>query len=53
MPLKAYGAIYPMKFGQERQLLVPQLIQASHDSYIEANRRSGINKIVGNEAVTC
>ncbi|MGE6793377.1 EAL domain-containing protein [Pseudomonas guineae] len=33
--------------GHNVKLLVPQDIRAHHDDYIEANRRTGINKIVG------
>ncbi|MGA8136302.1 MAG: EAL domain-containing protein [Pseudomonas gingeri] len=33
--------------GQNVSILVPQLIRAEHDGYIDANRRSGLNKIVG------
>lgn len=33
--------------GQNVRLLVPDMIRADHDSYIDANRRSGINRIVG------
>lgn len=33
--------------GRNVEQLVPKLIRPLHDSYIEANRRTGINKIVG------
>ena len=42
-----WGYTRDQVLGKNVNFLVPQLIQASHDSYIEANRRSGINKIVG------
>ena len=42
-----WGYTRDQVMGKNVNFLVPQLIQASHDSYIEANRRSGINKIVG------
>lgn len=33
--------------GRNVEQLVPKLIRPLHDSYIDANRRTGINKIVG------
>ncbi len=33
--------------GQNVKMLVPRAIQASHDSYVDANRHTGVDKIVG------
>lgn len=33
--------------GENVKMLVPQAIQSSHDEYVNANRRTGIDKIVG------
>lgn len=33
--------------GQNVKMLVPKLFQSNHDQYINANRQSGIDKIVG------
>ena len=33
--------------GRNVKMLVPQMIQSRHDGYVEANRRSGQDKIVG------
>ncbi len=33
--------------GQNVRMLVPEVHQADHDSYVNANRETGINKIVG------
>lgn len=44
---KLWGYEQEEVIGQNVSLLVPQLIRADHDSYIDANRRTGLNKIVG------
>lgn len=33
--------------GKNVKMLVPQSIQSNHDSYVNANRTTGVNKIVG------
>ena len=33
--------------GRNVKMLVPQQIQSNHDSYVNANRTTGVNKIVG------
>ncbi len=33
--------------GRNVKMLVPQAIQALHDGYVDANRRTGVDKIVG------
>lgn len=43
--LWGYGSHEVM--GRNVEQLVPKLIRPLHDGYIEANRRTGINKIVG------
>lgn len=44
---KLWGYRRAEVLGRNVELLVPQLIRPLHDSYIEANRRTGVNKIVG------
>lgn len=43
--LWGYGRVEVL--GRNVEQLVPKLIRPLHDGYIEANRRTGINKIVG------
>jgi len=44
---KLWGYDSAEVMGRNVEQLVPKLIRPLHDSYIEANRRTGINKIVG------
>ena len=33
--------------GQNVNMLVPETIREKHDGYVDSNRRTGVNKIVG------
>jgi diguanylate cyclase (GGDEF)-like protein/PAS domain S-box-containing protein len=44
---KLWGYDSDEVLGRNVECLVPKPIRAQHDGYIEANRRTGINKIVG------
>jgi PAS domain S-box-containing protein len=44
---KLWGYDSAEVMGRNVEQLVPKLIRPLHDSYIDANRRTGINKIVG------
>lgn len=44
---KLWGYKREQVLGQNVKMLVPKLIQAQHDNYVNANRRTGIDKIVG------
>ncbi|BDX08380.1 PAS domain S-box protein [Planctobacterium marinum] len=44
---KLWGYKREQVLGQNVKMLVPKLIQADHDEYVNANRRTGVDKIVG------
>jgi diguanylate cyclase (GGDEF)-like protein/PAS domain S-box-containing protein len=44
---KLWGYSRTEVIGQNVNMLVPHAIRAGHDEYVDANRRTGINKIVG------
>lgn len=44
---KLWGYSREQVVGQNVRMLVPKAIQANHDSYVDANRETGENKIVG------
>src|SRR5471032_3035484 len=44
---KLWGYSSAEVLGRNVEQLVPKLIRPLHDGYIDANRRTGINKIVG------
>lgn len=48
---KLWGYRRDEVLGHNVSLLVPQLIRADHDSYIDKNRVTGINRIVGTSRV--
>lgn len=44
---KLWGYSREEVLGQNVRMLVPKIIQANHDSYVDANRSTGVDKIVG------
>lgn len=44
---KLWGYSRDQVVGQNVKMLVPQAIQSNHDNYVNSNRRTGIDKIVG------
>jgi PAS domain S-box-containing protein len=44
---KLWGYTRQEVIGQNVKMLVPMEIQAKHDDYVDANRRTGVDKIVG------
>ncbi|MBX2819693.1 MAG: PAS domain S-box protein, partial [Rhodothermaceae bacterium] len=44
---KLWGYSREEVLGKNVKMLVPRAIQANHDDYVNANRRTGIDKIVG------
>ncbi|MGP0012398.1 EAL domain-containing protein [Pseudomonas sp.] len=44
---KLWGYAQQEVIGNNVSMLVPQLLRADHDGYVDANRHAGVNKIVG------
>ena len=44
---KMWGYSRDQVLGKNVKMLVPKMIQAQHDGYVDANRRTGVDKIVG------